>query len=88
MCSFQFVSSRSDQIKKFADVMHVRPRNMKPKEFVPGLRDALMMMSEGDIWEVYLGSKLAYGASGGFKVPPNSAVSFKIELYKILGDKV
>lgn len=43
-------------------------------------------MHAGDIWEVYIPSDKAYGASGsGAKIGPNSTLVFKVELIDIVG---
>ena len=43
-------------------------------------------MHEGDVWELYIPSELAYGASGtGKDIGPNSTLVFKVELIEILG---
>ena len=47
-----------------------------------------MLMSEGEKWEVYIPANLGYGAKGqGEKIPPNSALMFRIEMGRIKGDK-
>ena len=41
-------------------------------------------MKEGDQWELYIPSKLAYGERGaGADIGPNSTLIFKIELIKV-----
>ncbi len=50
---------------------------------IPGFSEALMLMSEGSLWEVYIPAELAYGerATGGIK--PNSVLIFEIDLLKV-----
>ena len=43
-------------------------------------------MHEGDVWELYIPSELAYGERGtGADIGPNSTLQFKVELIEILG---
>lgn len=44
------------------------------------------MMKEGDVWELYIPSELAYGERGtGKDIGPNSTLVFKVELIEIMG---
>ena len=60
------------------------PATFTLKGVIPGWTEALTLMNEGAIWEIYIPSKLAYGEKGaGKSIEPNSALIFKIELLKI-----
>ena len=49
----------------------------------------MQLMVEGDKWELYIPSELAYGIRGRPPtIPPDSALVFVIEMIKIKGDKV
>lgn len=51
---------------------------------IPGWTEALQLMKEGDKWQIYIPSKLAYGEQGaGGKIGPNSALVFDVELLGI-----
>ena len=51
---------------------------------IPGWREALQLMREGDIWEVVIPSELAYGAQGaGASIGPNETLIFEIELISV-----
>lgn len=55
---------------------------------VAGWREALMMMSEGAVWKLYLPSELAYGAkSPTVKIPANSALVFELEILEVVPDQ-
>lgn len=61
----------------------------EPAEFVvgsliPGWIEALQLMQVGDKFEIYVPSKLGYGAGGTNKIPPNSAIIFEMELLGIV----
>jgi FKBP-type peptidyl-prolyl cis-trans isomerase len=43
------------------------------------------LAQEGDVWELYIPSELAYGERGaGGNIGPNAVLIFKVELLKIL----
>jgi len=51
---------------------------------IPGWTEALQMMKEGDKWQLFIPSKLAYGDKGaGAKIGPDSTLIFDIELLEI-----
>lgn len=51
---------------------------------IPGWVEALQLMKEGDIWELYIPSHLAYGKGGaGGDIGPNATLIFKVELIKV-----
>lgn len=54
-------------------------------EVIPGWTEALQLMKEGDKWQIYLPSKLAYGERGapGGQIGPNAALIFDVELLAI-----
>jgi FKBP-type peptidyl-prolyl cis-trans isomerase len=52
---------------------------------IPGWREALPMMKEGDKWEVVIPSALAYGEAGAPPaVPPNAPLVFEITLVEVV----
>jgi FKBP-type peptidyl-prolyl cis-trans isomerase FklB len=53
-------------------------------EVIPGWTEALKLMKEGDKWQLYIPSKLAYGErAAGPKIGPNSTLIFDVELLSI-----
>ena len=63
-----------------------RPATFKVNEVIPGWTQALQLMRVGASWEVYVPSKLAYGARGaGGPIGPNQTLIFKIDLLGIKG---
>mmetsp|Transcript_28355 Transcript_28355/g.81442 ORF Transcript_28355/g.81442 Transcript_28355/m.81442 type:complete len:158 (+) Transcript_28355:89-562(+) len=65
------------------------PTSFAPNQVIKGWTEAMQLMVEGDKWEMYIPSELAYGDRGsGGKIPGGSALVFQMELIKIKGDKV
>lgn len=51
---------------------------------IPGWTEALQLMKEGDKWQLFVPSDLAYGPRGfGNDIPPNATLVFEIELLKV-----
>ena len=51
---------------------------------IKGWQEALQLMKEGDKWQVYIPSDLAYGEKGvGRNIGPNETLVFDIELIKV-----
>jgi FKBP-type peptidyl-prolyl cis-trans isomerase len=52
---------------------------------VQGFSEALSLMNEGSIWEVYIPSELGYGANPpyGSSISPNSVLIFEIDMVKV-----
>lgn len=58
--------------------------SVKVKQLIPGWSEALQMMSEGSIWELYIPAEIAYGERGsGRYVGPNSVLIFEVALLDI-----
>jgi FKBP-type peptidyl-prolyl cis-trans isomerase len=51
---------------------------------IPGWTEALLLMREGDRWELVIPADLAYGSSGaGDAVPPDQTLVFEVSLVKV-----
>ena len=65
-----------------------KPTTFAPKQVIKGWTEAMQLMVEGDKWEMYIPSELAYGDRGaGGKIPGGAALVFQMEIIKIKGDK-
>jgi len=63
------------------------PLKFELSNVIPGWQEALKMMKPGDIWEVYIPAKLAYGEKGaGNTIGPNETLIFKVELISVEPD--
>eukprot|EP00933_Yihiella_yeosuensis_P020491 TRINITY_DN1641_c0_g1_i2.p1 TRINITY_DN1641_c0_g1~~TRINITY_DN1641_c0_g1_i2.p1 ORF type:complete len:147 (-),score=36.07 TRINITY_DN1641_c0_g1_i2:128-568(-) len=57
-----------------------------PNQVIPGWTEAMQHMVEGDKWELYIPSDLAYGDAGaGGVIPGGAALVFQMKLKKIKG---
>ena len=64
------------------------PVSFPVNQVIPGWTEALQLMKEGDKWQLYIPSKLAYGERGaGGKIGPNSTLIFDVELISIEAGK-
>ena len=60
------------------------PATFKATQVIPGWTEALQLMHEGSIWEIYVAAHLAYGAGGiPGRIGPNEVLTFKVELIKV-----
>lgn len=65
------------------------PTSFAPNQVIKGWTEAMQLMVEGDKWELYIPSELAYGERGSPpKIPGGSVLVFTIEILKIKGGKV
>jgi len=64
------------------------PTTFAPNQVIAGWTEAMQMMVEGDKWELYIPSELAYGDHGSPpKIGGGDALIFTIEILKIKGAK-
>merc|ERR1712032_1747513 len=60
-----------------------QPTSFAPNQVIKGWTEAMRLMVEGDKWEMYIPSDLAYGARGSPpKIPGGSALIFRMEIIK------
>ncbi len=61
-----------------------KPATFNVGQVIPGWKEVLPLMHEGDKWQVFIPSELAYGERGqGNAIGPNEALIFEIELLKV-----
>eukprot|EP00442_Polarella_glacialis_P049749 CAMPEP_0115107648 /NCGR_PEP_ID=MMETSP0227-20121206/37447_1 /TAXON_ID=89957 /ORGANISM="Polarella glacialis, Strain CCMP 1383" /LENGTH=154 /DNA_ID=CAMNT_0002505619 /DNA_START=79 /DNA_END=543 /DNA_ORIENTATION=+ len=66
-----------------------QPTTFAPNQVIKGWTEAMQLMVEGDKWEMYIPSELAYGERGaGGKIPGGAALVFTMEIITIKGKKV
>lgn len=61
-----------------------QPATFNVNQVIPGWKEVLPLMHEGDKWQVFIPAELAYGERGsGGIIGPNEALIFEIELIKV-----
>lgn len=59
--------------------------NFPLNRVIPGWTEGVQLMKEGDIYEFYIPSDLAYGKQGApGAIPPDTPLLFKVELIKVV----
>ena len=62
-----------------------QPATFPVSNVIPGWTEGLQLMAEGDKFELYIPSELAYGAGGaGAKIGPHAALKFEVELLNVV----
>jgi FKBP-type peptidyl-prolyl cis-trans isomerase FklB len=65
-----------------------KPATFRVDGVIPGWTEALQLMKEGSVWQIFVPAKLAYGERGfGNRIPPGSTLVFDIELLKVEPEK-
>lgn len=60
------------------------PAKFPVDRVIPGWSEALQLMKEGDKWQLFIPSNLAYGEGGyGPQIEPNSTLIFEMELLEV-----
>ena len=63
-----------------------KPTTFAPFQVVKGWTEAMQLMAEGDKWELFLPSELAYGdCVRGEHITPGSVLIFELEILKVEG---
>jgi FKBP-type peptidyl-prolyl cis-trans isomerase FklB len=75
-----------DGTKFDSSVDRGEPAEFSVGQVIPGWRQALQEMKEGDKWMLYIPPQLAYGERGapGGAIGPNEALIFEVELIKVV----
>merc|ERR1712039_1134435 len=57
-----------------------------PNQVIKGWTEAMQLMKEGDKWELYIPSRLAYGDRGSpsGKIKPGASLVFQLKINKVL----
>ena len=63
-----------------------KPSTFAPNQVIKGWTEAMQLMVEGDKWELYIPSELAYGDSKrGQFITPSAILVFTIEILEVKG---
>ena len=67
-----------DSSKERGDTVSFAPSNV-----ISGFAEALCLMSEGSVWEIYIPAELGYGENPAGNIKPNSVLIFEIDLVSV-----
>ena len=59
-------------------------KNLPAGKVIPGWKEALSLMKEGDEWELVIPSQLAYGEARTEAIPSNQVLTFDMQLIAIV----
>ncbi|CAM9830340.1 unnamed protein product [Pylaiella littoralis] len=63
-----------------------KPSAFAPNQVIKGWTEAMQMMKEGDHWELYIPSELAYGdAKRSEQITPGAVLIFELDLIEVQG---
>mmetsp|Transcript_33999 Transcript_33999/g.48309 ORF Transcript_33999/g.48309 Transcript_33999/m.48309 type:complete len:149 (+) Transcript_33999:238-684(+) len=61
------------------------PLTFAPNQVIKGWTEAMQLMKEGGIWELYIPSELGYGDRGaGGLIPGGAVLVFKLEMIQVM----
>merc|ERR1719487_3179101 len=61
-----------------------KPLTFAPNQVIKGWTEAMQLMKEGDKWELYIKSDLAYGnRQRGAHIYPGATLVFELEMIKV-----
>eukprot|EP01013_Petalomonas_cantuscygni_P015954 TRINITY_DN32878_c0_g1_i1.p1 TRINITY_DN32878_c0_g1~~TRINITY_DN32878_c0_g1_i1.p1 ORF type:complete len:144 (+),score=25.46 TRINITY_DN32878_c0_g1_i1:87-518(+) len=84
-CKVHYSGTLIDGTKFDSSYDRGQPATFAPNQVIAGWTEALQKMVEGDVWNLFIPSDLAYGERGRPpKIPGQAALVFKVELVEIL----
>ncbi len=88
-CDCHYAGTLIDGTEFDSSYKRGQPTAFAPNQVIKGWTEAMQLMVEGDKWEMYIPSELAYGESGSPpKIGGGDALIFQMELIKIKGKSV
>lgn len=85
--SVNYKGTLTDGTEFDASAKHGGPATFGVGQVIKGWTEALQLMKEGDKWELYIPSELAYGDQAPPNIGPNQILVFEVELLKVLDSK-
>mmetsp|Transcript_12404 Transcript_12404/g.22579 ORF Transcript_12404/g.22579 Transcript_12404/m.22579 type:complete len:182 (+) Transcript_12404:118-663(+) len=85
-CSCHYAGTLIDGTEFDSSYSRGSPTTFAPNQVIKGWTEAMQLMKEGDMWELYIPSELAYGDRGaGRMIPGGAPLVFKLELLEVKG---
>ena len=86
-CSCHYAGTLIDGTTFDSSYDRGEPTTFAPNQVIKGWTEAMQLMVEGDVYELYIPSELAYGEQGSPpKIPGGSVLIFKMQIVEILAD--
>merc|ERR1719345_277422 len=87
-CECHYAGTLIDGTEFDSSYKRGRPSTFAPNQVIKGWTEAMQLMKEGDKWELFIPSELAYGESQrGQFITPGAVLVFEIEILKIKGSR-
>ena len=85
-CSCHYRGTLMDGTEFDSSYKRGQPTTFAPNQVIKGWTEAMQLMGEGDKWELYIPSELAYGDSKrGQFITPGAVLVFTIEILEVKG---
>jgi FKBP-type peptidyl-prolyl cis-trans isomerase FklB len=85
-CACHYAGTLIDGTEFDSSYKRGSPTTFAPNQVIKGWTEAMQLMKEGDTWELYLPSELAYGDRGaGRQIPGGAVLVFKLNLIEVKG---
>ena len=86
-CSCHYRGTLIDGTEFDSSYKRGQPTTFAPNQVIKGWTEAMQLMGEGDKWELYVPSELAYGdRQRGQHITPGAVLVFEIEILEVKGD--
>jgi len=85
-CSCHYAGTLIDGTEFDSSYKRGSPTTFAPNQVIKGWTEAMQIMREGDKWELYIPSELAYGDRGaGGMIPGGAPLVFTLDLIEVKG---
>merc|ERR1711935_1014214 len=86
-CECHYAGTLIDGTEFDSSYKRGQPTTFAPNQVIKGWTEAMQLMGEGDKWELYVPSELAYGdRQRGQHITPGAVLVFEIEILEVKGD--
>jgi len=83
-CDCHYKGTLTDGTEFDSSYKRGKPTTFAPNQVIPGWTEAMQLMHEGDKWELFIPSELAYGDKGAGKIiKGGSVLQFELEILKV-----
>ncbi|KAL7534876.1 hypothetical protein ACHAXR_006137 [Thalassiosira sp. AJA248-18] len=84
LCNSHYAGTLIDGTEFDSSYKRGAPLTFAPNQVIKGWTEAMQLMKEGAMWELYIPSELGYGDRGaGGSIPGGAVLIFTLELLKV-----